>query len=75
MLYEDRCYKRRPKSSRQVELPLTPKQCAELKKNLKISIVVQPSTSRCFSDEEYVHEGIDIVKMINDCDILLVLRK
>ena len=55
---------------------LTPKQCAELiKKHPKISIVVQSSTSRCFSNDEYVQAGIEIVNDINDCDILLGVKE
>ena len=67
---------------RETKLPIdsrvafTPKQCAELINIYpKISIVVQSSTSRCFSDEEYQLEGIEIVDDITDCDILFGVKE
>ena len=67
---------------RETKLPLdsrvalTPKQCAELiNKYPKISLVVQSSSSRCFSDEEYQLQGVKIVDNVTDCDILFGVKE
>ena len=39
----------------------TPKQCAYIQAHYQdIRIVVEPSPTRCFTDEEYVAEGIEM---------------
>ena len=67
---------------RETKLPLdsrvalTPKQCAELiNKYPKISLVVQSSSSRCFSDEDYQLQGVKIVDNVTDCDILFGVKE
>ena len=67
---------------RETKLPLdsrvalTPKQCAGLiNKYPKISLVVQSSSSRCFSDEEYQLQGVKIVDDVTDCDILFGVKE
>ncbi len=56
-------------------VPLSPKQCAQLKNEFDIHIVVQSSDTRCFSDQEYKDEGIAIVESVNDCDVLLGVKE
>jgi saccharopine dehydrogenase (NAD+, L-lysine forming) len=55
---------------------LTPAQCKWIVKNSSdISISVQSSPGRCFSDKEYVSAGIDVKEDMNDCDILLGIKE
>ncbi len=55
---------------------LTPKQCAFVQKNFpEIHIVVEPSESRCFSDEAYLTEGVEIATDLSHCDILLGIKE
>ena len=53
-------------------VPLTPKQCRILLDTYpNLEIVVETSSIRCFSDEMYRAQGIDVVDNLSDCDILL----
>jgi alanine dehydrogenase len=57
-------------------VPLTPKHCRKMLDtypNLVLS--VQRSNIRCFSDDMYVAEGIDIVEDLSDCDVLLGVKE
>ena len=56
-------------------VPLTPKQCALLKQKFAFDIVVQPSDIRCFTDQEYVDEGIVLQNDLSDCDIILGVKE
>ena len=38
--------------------------------NTNISLFVQSSNVRCFSDELYMKEGVKIVEDLSECDIL-----
>ena len=55
---------------------LTPKQCKILKASYPdVELVVQSSDIRCFSDEQYISEGINVVHDISDCDVLLGIKE
>ena len=55
---------------------LTPAQCKWLRQNRSdVSILVQHSTSRCFTDAEYKSAGIDVQEDISECDILLGIKE
>jgi saccharopine dehydrogenase (NAD+, L-lysine forming) len=55
---------------------LTPAQCKWLQKNFKdLSVKVQSSTSRCFSDKEYTSAGIEVAENVIDCDVLLGIKE
>ena len=55
---------------------LTPKQCKRLKDMYTdVELVVQSSNIRCFSDDEYIHEGVNVVHDVSDCDILLGVKE
>ncbi len=55
---------------------LTPRQCRELMKSTPgLSIVAQRSPTRCFSDDEYRHEGIPLLDDLSHCDILLGIKE
>ena len=57
-------------------VPLTPAQCKWLVKNNKnISIVVQSSNHRCFTDAEYKRAGVPVSDDLSTCDILLGIKE
>ena len=57
-------------------VPLTPKQCRQLLDIYPdIEILVKSSTIRCFSDDMYIAEGINIVDDLSDCDILIGVKE
>src|SRR5690349_12510590 len=55
---------------------LTPAQCKWILKNApQVSITVQPSPHRCFSDREYIGSGAELKDDLSDCDILLGIKE
>jgi len=55
---------------------LTPAQCKWVHANFsQVKIVVQASPNRCFSDYEYRRAGIEVVKDVEDCDILIGIKE
>lgn len=54
----------------------TPRQARDImKKYPHVQVVCQHSRERCFKDEEYSAEGINIVTDIFDCDILMGIKE
>ncbi len=57
-------------------VPLTPDQCIEVQQKYKdVTVVVQPSSIRCFSDSDYQSAGIHLSEDLNDCDILMGVKE
>ncbi len=57
-------------------VPLTPEQCNEaLKLFPDLEIKVQSSDIRCFSDEDYEEQGVEVVTNLEDCDILMGVKE
>ena len=54
---------------------LTPLQCKWIQENKNISIKVQSSETRCYSDAEYIAAGIKVEEEVSDCDILLGIKE
>jgi len=46
-----------------------------MKKFENLKIVAQSSNIRCFSDKDYLDEGIEVVSDISDCDIILGVKE
>lgn len=56
--------------------PLTPDHCLEIiQKFPGTRILVQSSVSRCFSDEQYINKGIEVVEDLSGADILLGVKE
>ncbi|MEO7801798.1 MAG: NAD(P)-dependent oxidoreductase [Ginsengibacter sp.] len=54
----------------------TPAQCRSIQKKYPgLSIIVQHSNHRCFSDNEYLAAGIEVEHDISDCDILMGIKE
>ena len=57
-------------------VPLTPAQCAELKRLYPdVELVVESSEVRRIGDDEYHQEGIDVVTDLQGCDVLLGVKE
>lgn len=57
-------------------VPLTPEQCMEVQKKFpNVEVVVQPSTVRCFSDNDYKKTGIKVQEDLSDCAILMGVKE
>jgi alanine dehydrogenase len=55
---------------------ITPAQAVLIKQSFDdVSIVCQSSAIRCFPDENYTSEGIDLVDQVNDCDIIFGVKE
>ena len=59
-----------------MRVPLTPNQCRILLDTYPdIEILVKSSAIRCFSDDMYIAEGINIVDDLSDCDVLIGVKE
>lgn len=58
-------------------VPFTPKQLSYLSEFYKdsLSFFVESSPFRCFSDDEYIHEGIEVVGDVSFCDLLMGVKE
>ncbi|MFN4284607.1 MAG: NAD(P)-dependent oxidoreductase [Lacibacter sp.] len=55
---------------------LTPDQCKWICEHMPhVSIVVQPSPDRCYSNREYQMAGIPLQEDLSDCDLLLGIKE
>ncbi|PZF72622.1 NAD(P)-dependent oxidoreductase [Taibaiella soli] len=67
---------RERKTPPDTRVALTPKQCANLMQQYPgMTIVVEPSPNRCYTDDEYRAEGITIQEDLSDCDVLLGIKE
>lgn len=54
----------------------SPVQCRWLMNHFpNLKILVQPSAKRCYSDDEYVIQGIELRENLEDCDILFGIKE
>lgn len=57
-------------------VPLTPSQCRTLMEEYnRVWIAVQPSATRCYTDDEYRYQGIAVREDLSDCDLLLGVKE
>ncbi len=57
-------------------VPLTPKQCKLVEMKFpQVKVLVQESEVRAFKDEEYAAEGIEVVKDLSECDIIMGVKE
>lgn len=57
-------------------VPFTPAQCRELMARYSgLRIVVQSSAHRCYSDQEYWNENVEVVEKLDACDIIMGVKE
>jgi alanine dehydrogenase len=55
---------------------LSPEQAAQVQEKFPgVQVVCQSSEIRCFTDEQYREQGIEVVKDISDCEVLLGVKE
>ncbi len=54
---------------------IIPEQCKWIEENYNIQFKVQRSEGRCYSNEEYENQGIELVDEVLDCDILMGVKE
>ncbi len=55
---------------------LTPEQAATVHKRFpQVEVICQSSTARCFDDQAYRAEGIEVKENVSDCDILMGVKE
>lgn len=55
---------------------LTPAQCKWLQKNFEdVSVIVQHSPNRCYTDVEYEKAGVEVKEDISECNLLLGIKE
>ena len=63
------------KVPKDVRVALTPQQCVEIQNKYAVKIVVETSADRCYSNDEYKNEGIELVNDLSNCDIILGIKE
>ena len=66
---------REEKQPNDKRVAFTPEQCKFVQDNYQVKITVQPSDWRCFSNKEYINNGINVNEDITDCDILFGIKE
>lgn len=57
-------------------VPITPAQCKLIAEKFpQVKIIVQPSQTRCYKDEEYLKEGIILSNNLSECDVLMGVKE
>lgn len=56
-------------------VPFTPEQCKIAKEKFGFDIVVEPSDIRCFKDEDYTKQGIELSTDLSSCDVLMGVKE
>ena len=56
-------------------VPFTPQQVLKIQEKFGISVIVQPSPSRCFPDEAYTDLGITLQEDLSTCDLLFGVKE
>ena len=55
---------------------LTPKQCTYIQSKYDgVKIIAAPSANRCFTDEEYLAEGLELTDDLSGCDVLMGIKE
>lgn len=67
---------REGKIPRDKRVPFTPEQCQQLRELFPhVTMVVQPSDWRCYTNAEYEAAGIALQEDVSDCDILMGIKE
>jgi saccharopine dehydrogenase (NAD+, L-lysine forming) len=67
---------REEKSPPDKRVPLTPLICSELLARYPgIDIAIQPSSIRCYQDDEYRAFGLNLQEDLSDCDVLMGVKE
>lgn len=66
---------REEKIPKDLRVALSPEQCAMVQEKYQVNVLVESSPDRCFSDEMYRKEGLQVVTDLSSCDIILGIKE
>ena len=66
---------REAKSKWERRCALTPKEVQELTSDGSVRVLVQPSPSRCYTDDEFIDAGADIKEEMEECDVIFGVKE
>jgi alanine dehydrogenase len=66
---------REVKSKWERRCAITPNEVRELTKDRKIKVLVQPSPSRCYTDEDFIEAGAEIEEDLSKCDVIFGVKE
>jgi alanine dehydrogenase len=67
---------REEKNPPDTRVALIPSHANVLKNNFsEVEVVAQHSPNRCFSDEEYMQQSIQVANKVDDCDVLIGVKE
>lgn len=67
---------REGKTPQDNRVALTPAHCKWLNRKFDdLEVVVQHSSTRCYTDAEYIRAGVEVKEDISDCDLLLGIKE
>lgn len=66
---------REVKSKWERRCALTPKEVKELTADGTIKVLVQPSPSRCYTDEEFIEAGAVIAEDLSPCEVIFGVKE
>ena len=58
-----------------VRSPFNPRQSKKINSDINFNVEVQSSNLRCFEDNEFEHEGVRVVKKLNNSDIIFGIKE
>jgi len=67
--------RREDKNQWEARTPLTPNHVKKLKEEFDISVLVQPSPIRAFSEEEYEHAGAQVDEDLSSCPVVFAVKE
>ena len=66
---------REVKSKWERRCALTPKEVEALTSDGSIKVLVQPSPSRCYTDDEFIEAGAQIEEDLTPCDVIFGVKE
>jgi len=66
---------REGKTPADTRVVLTPNQCKSILQKGTVSLAVQPSPNRCYTNEEYENAGVTLSENLEDCEVLLGVKE
>jgi alpha-aminoadipic semialdehyde synthase len=67
--------RREDKSVWERRVPVTPDDAAELREQHGVDVIVQPSSIRAYSDEEFARRGVTLSESLSPCPVVLGIKE
>jgi saccharopine dehydrogenase (NAD+, L-lysine-forming) len=67
--------RREDKSEWERRVPVTPQDAVELERESGVQVIVQPSSLRAFSDEEFAQAGVTVQEDLSPCPVIVGIKE